>query len=49
MSRGPIRTNSEIVGEHTDGERVGEFPFGPVVIHGQRVKICACDDCIDVY
>lgn len=49
MSRGAIRTNSEIVGEHTDSERVGEFPFGPVVIHGQRVKICACDDCIDVY
>lgn len=49
MSRGVIRTNSEIVGEHTESERVGELSFGPVVIHGQRVKICVCDNCIGVY
>lgn len=47
MSRGAIRTNSEIVGEHTESERVGEFSF--VVIHGWRVKICVCDNCIGVY
>lgn len=49
MNRSVIKANSEIVGEHTESERVREFSFGTAVIHGQRVKICVCDNCIDVY
>lgn len=44
-----MRTHSEAVGEYMEGEQAGEFSFGPVVIHGQRVKVCACDNYIGVY
>lgn len=39
LRKGEITTTSAIVGEHMQSDRVRGLSFGPVVIHGQRIKI----------